>query len=414
MTDPMRTSLVLISLLGAAQALLLAVALVVRPVNRTANRVLALLLLTMAVYLGNGAYHAADLVARWPFFFRWGHPLPLLFGPLVYLYARFATEATRRVGWRDGLHLLPALAVIAWSLPVYLLPAAEKLALYDAIRAGNVPPEVAKNIAVSGWLKLCSGVVYSALTVRVTLAHRRAIRARYSTLDRITLDWLLTLAVTSVLVWGIAVLARFGESAGVVTAGLGDHLIVLLMTGSTYVLGYRGLHQGAVPLSDELPEGVTTRPLPLKATPTPEKVERSALTPGMARTLEERLHAVMRDDAPWRDPGLTLGDLAARVGTTTHKLSELLNSRVDQTFHDYVNGFRVREVQRLLQQPQSSARTLLAIALEAGFASKSTFNAVFRREVGLTPTAWRASQAAAPGPDADTGARTDPSGRPAR
>jgi len=186
---------------------------------------------------------------------------------------------------------------------VHLLPAAEKLALYDAIRAGNVPPGVAQNIAVSGWLKLCSGVVYSALTVRVTLAHRRAIRARYSTLDRITLDWLLTLAVTSVMVWGIAVLARFGESAGVVTAGLGDHLIVLLMTGSTYVLGYRGLHQGAVPLSDEPPEGVTTRPLPLEAAPTPDKVERSTLTPGMARTLEERLHAVMREDAPWRDPG---------------------------------------------------------------------------------------------------------------
>jgi AraC-like DNA-binding protein len=414
MTDPMRTSLVLISLLGAAQALLLAGALVVRPVHRTANRVLALLLVSMAIYLGNGAYHAADLVARWPFFFRWGHPLPLLFGPLVYLYARFVTDASRRVGWRDALHFLPAIAVIAWSLPVYLLPATEKLALYDAIRAGNIPPNVAQNLAVSSWLKLCSGVAYSLLTVRVTLAHRRAIRARYSTLDRITLDWLLTLAVASVLVWGIAVLARFGESAGVVRVGLGDHLIVLLMTAATYVIGYRGLHQSVVRPVQDAAEIVPTETIAVDDAPGLPKTERSSLSPGMARALEERLHAVMRDEAPWRESGLTLSDLAARVGTTTHKLSELLNSRVEQTFHDYVNGFRVREVQRLLTQPTSSSRTLLAIALEAGFASKSTFNAVFRREVGMTPTAWRAAQAASDTPPTDADVRTDPSGRPAR
>jgi AraC-like DNA-binding protein len=396
----MQTSLVIISALGAAQALFLALALAARSVHRTANRLLALLLLAMALYLANGAYHAADLVAWWPGFFRWAHPIPLLFGPLLYLYARVATDSTRRLRWRDLAHALPFVAVLAWSLPVYLLSAADTLALHDAIGRGSIPPAIARNLEVSGWLKLLSGVVYTVLTMRLLQRHHRALRERYSTLDRMTLDWLLVLVAASVLVWGIAVAAQFGESAGLVRAGIGDHLIVLLMAVATYLIGYRGLQQAIVPVADTLGE------VAVEAT-APSRSERSLLSTTVARTLEERLARVMRDDQPWRDADLTLGDLAARVGTTPHKLSELLNTRIEHSFHDYVNGFRVREVQRLLLRPESSARTLLALALEAGFASKSTFNAVFRREVGQAPSAWRAAQTASE-------VQTDPSGRPAR
>lgn len=406
----MQTSLVIISALGAAQALFLALALAARPVHRAANRLLAMLLLAMAVYLANGAYHAADLVAWWPGFFRWAHPIPLLFGPLLYLYARVATDSARRLRWRDVLHALPFAVVLAWSLPVYLLSAADTLALHDAIGRGSLPTPIARNLEVAGWLKLLSGVVYTVLTVRLLQRHHRVLRERYSTLDRMTLDWLLVLVAASVLVWGVAVAARIGESAGLIRAGIGDHLIVLLMAVATYLIGYRGLQQSVVPVADPLPDGSEATTEPAQS----GRSDRSLLPDAVARTLEERLGRVMRDDQPWRDAGLTLGDLAARVGTTPHKLSELLNARVQQSFHDYVNGFRVREVQRLLLRPESSARTLLALALEAGFASKSTFNAVFRREVGQAPSAWRASRAVADGTAASADVQTDPSGRPAR
>ncbi|HET9133395.1 MAG TPA: helix-turn-helix domain-containing protein, partial [Gemmatimonadales bacterium] len=271
------------------------------------------------------------------------------------------------------------------------------------IRGGKVPAGIARNLEISGWLKLLSGVAYTVLTVRTVRRHHRVLRDRFSTLDRISLDWLMVLAGASVLVWGVAVAARFGESAGAVLPGVGDHLIVVLMAAATYLIGYRGLQQAIVPVPDAQP---VDSAVAVGAT-APSRSDRSTLAPAVANTLQERLERVMVDQQPWRDADLTLGDLATRIGTTPHKLSELLNARIDQSFHDYVNGFRVREVQRLLLRPESSARTLLALALEAGFASKSTFNAVFRREVGQAPSVWRAAQTV---PDV----QTDPSGRPAR
>lgn len=430
----MRTSLVLVAALGVAQALFLALAFVVRRANRRADRALAALLLAMAVYLGGGAYQAADLVSWWPAFLGWAHPMPLLFGPLLYLYARYATDADRPMRWRDAWHLAPAGAVIAWALPIYLLPAVQKVALFESMRRGVTPPNVALLLSVSGWLKIASGAAYTIVTVRLTRAHRRAIRQQYSTLDRITLDWLLTLVVASAIVWSVAIGARFVEPAGVVPSGTGDQLIAVLMVVATYAIGYRGMQQSAaVPLATATP-ALGLAPLDAGEAPMEEGASgRSSLTPGMGSAIEQRLRTTMRDAEPWRNAELTLGDLAQLVGTTTHKLSEVLNTRVQQSFHDYVNGFRVQEVQRQLVLPESASRTLLAIAQDAGFASKSTFNAVFRRVAGMTPSQWRAERTAAdvealPGEQSSREERgrphphaieslhvqSDPSGRPAR
>ncbi|MBL0938917.1 MAG: AraC family transcriptional regulator [Gemmatimonadaceae bacterium] len=390
----MRTSLLLVSLLGCAQALFLATALAFRPVNRRASRLLAVMLIAMAVYLGNGVYLAAKLVAQWPVFFGWSHPTPLLFGPLLYLYAIHATDADRKWHWYDWLHFAPALVVLLWSIPVYTLPAAEKVALYEAIGDGVVPPSVATNLQVAYWLRMISGVVYTACTVLVVRAHRVAIRRQFSTLDRVTLDWLLLLAGASVIVWMVVVLARLVEPAGWVPAGTGDYIIAMVLAVLTYLVGYRGLQQSE--MHRPMPEPVVATTDADEPAPADVRTDRALMTPGMANALERRLHEMMEQEKPWQDPELTLGSLAERLNTSTHKLSDVLNGRVEQNFHDYVNAFRVREVQRQLIQPGSVNRTVLSIALDAGFASKSTFNAVFRKQTGMTPSAWRDAQGQRP------------------
>jgi AraC-like DNA-binding protein len=64
---------------------------------------------------------------------------------------------------------------------------------------------------------------------------------------------------------------------------------------------------------------------------------------------------------------------------------------VGQTFYDYVNGYRVREVQRRIANGDAERLTILSIALDAGFASKSTFNLVFKKHTGATPSGYRAT-----------------------
>jgi AraC-like DNA-binding protein len=121
------------------------------------------------------------------------------------------------------------------------------------------------------------------------------------------------------------------------------------------------------------------------------RYERSGLRDGEAEQLRASLLAVMDDECPWKDSELTLPDLAARLNSTPHKLSEVLNDQIGQTFYDFVNGYRVREVQRRIQTGDAQRLKMLALALDAGFASKSTFNVAFKKHTSQTPSEFRES-----------------------
>ena len=92
---------------------------------------------------------------------------------------------------------------------------------------------------------------------------------------------------------------------------------------------------------------------------------------------------------PFLDPDLDLNNLAERLGVGAQTLSELLNSHGGVKFYDYVNRRRVAAAQRLLRDPAQAGATVLDVALQAGFSSKSTFNKYFKQEVGQTPTEYR-------------------------
>jgi AraC-like DNA-binding protein len=388
-----------VALFGAVQAVVFAIPLLARARNRVANRLLAAAFVAFAIHLASTAYYGAELVAQIPYFFGVGHAMPLLFGPLIFGYARAASDRAWRPSARDAWHLAPALVVTLWSAPFFALSPAEKVALVHEIQRGNAPT----SIALADLAKLASGVAYAAATLRLLRRHRAEMRDNYSSLDRVMLDWLRWLAYAGAVIWGLAVVSQLVEPFRIVPATAGDATIAVAMTALVYLVADRGLRQ---------PEIVHFSPSP--AAPPPEPVAdepgepaddvvrapgpaRPGLTPRRARALEAALRDLMVRDEPWRDPDLTLGALAERLGTTTHKLSEVLNANVRMSFYDFVNGYRVRDVQRRLADPTSASRTLVALALDAGFASKSTFNAVFKRATGLTPTQYRAAPALAAG-----------------
>jgi AraC-like DNA-binding protein len=123
--------------------------------------------------------------------------------------------------------------------------------------------------------------------------------------------------------------------------------------------------------------------------PAAPRYERSGLNEGEAARLKASLLALMEKECPWKESDLTLADLATRLGSTPHKLSEVLNSELGQTFYDFVNGYRVREVQRRIQSGEARTLKMLALALDAGFASKSTFNQAFKKHTNQTPSDFR-------------------------
>ncbi|WP_460503178.1 helix-turn-helix domain-containing protein, partial [Hymenobacter agri] len=99
----------------------------------------------------------------------------------------------------------------------------------------------------------------------------------------------------------------------------------------------------------------------------------------------EKLLALMANDQPWLEPELTLAELAHRLRTNTSLLSHVINTGCGQNFNDFVNSYRVAEAERKLQDPRLAHYSLVGIALESGFNSKSTFNRVFKKLTGRTP-----------------------------
>ena len=91
-------------------------------------------------------------------------------------------------------------------------------------------------------------------------------------------------------------------------------------------------------------------------------------------------------------PELTLRQLAGEINLHPNKLSWLLNEHFEMNFNDYVNSFRLKEFQERALLPNAKNFTLLGLAFESGFSSKSTFNDYFKKKTGLTPRAWVKAQ----------------------
>lgn len=102
-----------------------------------------------------------------------------------------------------------------------------------------------------------------------------------------------------------------------------------------------------------------------------------------------RVVQALAQERLYRNPGLTLDDLARHLGLTPNGLSQTINAGLQQSFSDVVNGYRLAEVKQRLLTADARRLTVLALALEAGFNSKTTFNRVFKEKTGMTPKEYQ-------------------------
>jgi AraC-like DNA-binding protein len=413
----------LLTLIGAAQGFLLAGVLLAHRTNRAANRLLAALMAAFTLYLIQDVYYSMGLLRAYPAFFGWSYPLPWIFGPLVYLYALDASDGERRFHLRDAVHFLPVVVVVLAGAPIYLMSGPDKIAMYGRLQSGDVPAML-RVIDPTKWV---SGFAYSVATFSYLRQHRREIENSYSSTERVNLRWLVWLSAAAVSVWLLALVIGI---TGIVPSSVenrGDSVVALAIALLVYAIGYKGLRQPEIFHYDRrearaAPSASLDQPMPdsprpavalvgdaLAAPGTPassaqidvvstseeranaryERYERSGLSDVEARALKASLLALMTREHPYRDPDLTLPALAERLDATPHKLSEVLNSELSQTFYDFVNGYRVEEVRRRLAAPDSRHLSVLTLAMDAGFASKSTFNQVFKKQTGQTPSTYR-------------------------
>lgn len=115
----------------------------------------------------------------------------------------------------------------------------------------------------------------------------------------------------------------------------------------------------------------------------------SAVKEDEKKKVEEQLLDLMRKDKPYLDSELSLNELATRLSVKPKVLSQVTNEKLNQNFFDFINTHRIEEAKRLLAEPEDSKITVLEVLYEVGFNSKSSFNTLFKKNTGLTPSEFK-------------------------
>ncbi|MGY4395409.1 AraC-like DNA-binding protein/multisubunit Na+/H+ antiporter MnhE subunit [Sphingomonas sp. UYAg733] len=303
-------------------------------------------------------------------------------------------EDWRPARWQLGA---PVAMVLCW-IPFQLLPGAARLGLYE----GRVPPVTAMALAaVIGLLLfivlwIAQLLAVSILIVKRITQHRKRVRQLCSNVALLDLRWLDGLLVLVVIGALIAladpIFALWSGRALLDDVGGGAFEVALLLGLALFGLGQsRALPDWADDVLEDPRPDMTIENI---ASNTPgNRYARSALGYDDCLTIADRLDEAMARSALWRDPFLTLKLLSEHVATKPYYVSQAINAGRDRNFFDYVNGWRVKAACEALK---NSDENVLAICEASGFNSKSTFNNAFRRETGMTPTAWRTTHAGPP------------------
>lgn len=120
---------------------------------------------------------------------------------------------------------------------------------------------------------------------------------------------------------------------------------------------------------------------------TQKKYQNKTIEATEVNKIAKKLETVFKTNKLYKNPELKLNHLAEAVEVSPHQLSQFLNNNLQKSFNKYINEFRIEEAKQLLQTNHQF--TLEAIGYEAGFSSKSTFYATFKKVVGVTPAQFR-------------------------
>jgi AraC-like DNA-binding protein len=109
------------------------------------------------------------------------------------------------------------------------------------------------------------------------------------------------------------------------------------------------------------------------------------LSPTYSESEKKRLLQLVQQQELFRNPGLTLSDIAQELSMTSKQVSAIINQGFQMNFNDFINLHRIYAVLDAIQRKEHEEKTLLALAFENGFNSKSTFNRAFKKQTGHTP-----------------------------
>lgn len=367
----------LILILGAAQGFFLTILIFHRHHKLYANRFLGGTTGLLSIILLHLLLDELNFYRAIPFVKYAVETLPFFVGPLFYFYARSLISNKKFPVQKLSLHTIPAAGYFIYRLISFIIFA-----------SFPKDPKSDPVYEVYNWAITIQGFIYLVLTLSLIKKYTRSLKDMFATLDKVKIDWLRNITLLM-----LFLLLEFLFENVLFLAGINFsnfyNLTSALLAVTVYALGYMGLSRSEIFVLPEISLPISQLSEIEKQKEKRTGYEKSGLSDEKAKKFREKLLVMMRDDELYRDSNLTLSSLAAKLGISSHNLSEIVNTRLNMNFFDFVNGYRVEQVKKDLSDPAKTNLTLVAIAFDAGFNSKSSFNAIFKKHTGKTPSEYR-------------------------
>jgi AraC-like DNA-binding protein len=333
------------------------------------DKILALWMFLITVHLFLFYISYSGEIYNYPFLLGVNLPLPLLHGVFLYLYVGSVTNQLPGRRILLFIHFIPAIVTYIYLIDFFILPADQKILVFKNRGAGYEVFNTIRVIAV-----YLSGIVYIIWSALLLRKHRRRILDKFSYREKIDLQWL------RILTWGLGGiwLLVFLRDETVLFAG-----VAVLV----FLIGFFGIRQVRI----FAPEKVTQTGVTFPEQEQKEKYAKSGLSRDLSEKLYQELIRLMNEEAMYRKSDLSVDDLASKLKTYPNYLSQIINEKEGKNFYDFVNHYRVEEFKRFLSNPNNRNLTLLSLAFDCGFNSKSSFNRYFKKATGQTPSEYFAA-----------------------
>jgi len=295
--------------------------------------------------------------------------LPTLLGVFTYLYIKQSLLLTQRCNKKCLLHFIPFVLSILFS---YF--ETNELSLLSVIL----------NIG----LKIIVSIVYLVISLKIIQQHQVFSRNHFSNIDKIDLKWLyfiVKLGLISFVFYLIIMLLWAFDVQFIQHIDAYSNLVVLVFI---LPISYYGLTATSVfvqistanlliqPVQDIANHPIVETKNELKELVSPEKAEQ----------IYKNLLFVIDSKKLYHNDNLMLEDVAKELNLHSKYLSYVINTKSGKTFFDLINHFRIKEFNAQALSPANKHLTLLAIAFNCGFGSKSSFNRAYKNEMGISPT----------------------------
>lgn len=354
------------------QLILLALVLLLRQSKNRFNRnLLVAFLLTKAFLMIRWFVFRFDLLsyANNMYSYHISSAAFFLLAPLLYFYIRSLCYKNFRFKKSDVIHLILFLLIIVFTtLSVKISLARVENAWYKIFDT--------RHYQIFWTLNLVQILCYIIAMLNTVYIYQTKLKNRYSSIEKINLNWLLMLLVLITLHW-LFVTTRAALVVLNITVGnliqLIDLYSITIFLVFTTILVIKGMAQL------KIFTGIEDKP----------KYAELKLPDTEIQNHINRLTHYMTREKPYLTPSLTIEDMSAKLAIPTWQLSQAINQTFNQNFFNFINRYRIEEVKQRLNKAPDNKKTILEILYEAGFNSKSTFNQVFKKHTGMTPSEFK-------------------------